>query len=89
MHVCVYIDYTILQDSSMFIHKFFCLLNRRSARNRRRAEHKKWRLKEGSEFEDFALIGAMAKTITYVDGLRGNTNALSTCIMQPVLHFLQ
>jgi hypothetical protein len=44
---------------------------RRSIKNRRKAEHKKWRLKEGSEFEDFALIAELAKIIKYVDGLRG------------------
>ncbi|XP_060570172.1 putative elongator complex protein 1 [Ruditapes philippinarum] len=48
----------------------------RSIKNRRKAEHKKWRLKEGSEFEDFALIAELAKIIKYVDGLRDEMRSL-------------
>ena len=44
---------------------------RRSLRNQRKASHKKWKLKEGSQYEDCALIAAIAKIITYIDGLRG------------------
>ncbi|XP_053405572.1 putative elongator complex protein 1 [Mercenaria mercenaria] len=48
----------------------------RSVKNRRKAEHKRWKLKEGSEFEDFALISALAKIIKYVDGLREEMRSL-------------
>ena len=44
---------------------------RRSNRNRRKAEHKKWSLKEGSPFEDCALIEAIARIITATDCMRG------------------
>ena len=47
---------------------FIC---RHSAKNRRKAAHKKWKLKEGSQYEEFALIAALSKTITYTDNLRG------------------
>ena len=40
-------------------------------KNQRKATHKKWKLKEGSQYEDFALIAALAKTVTYIDSLRG------------------
>ena len=43
----------------------------RSSRNRRKAEQKKWKLKEGSPYEDFALIAALSKIITAVDIMRG------------------
>ncbi|WAR00251.1 ELP1-like protein [Mya arenaria] len=48
----------------------------RSVKNRRKLEHKKWRLKEGSEFEDFALIASLAKSIKYVDDLRDEVRSL-------------
>ena len=44
---------------------------RRSVKNQRKATHKKWKLKEGSQYEDYALIAALAKTVTYIDSLRG------------------
>lgn len=44
----------------------------RTSRNRRKAEQKKWKLKKGSPYEDFALIAALSKIITAVDIMRGN-----------------
>ena len=46
-------------------------LHDRSARTRRKAENKKWSLKEGSVNEEFALVDALAKIIKAVDGLKG------------------
>ena len=43
----------------------------RSARTRRKAENKKWSLKEGSANEEFALVDALSKIIKVVDGLKG------------------
>ncbi|PVD20111.1 hypothetical protein C0Q70_20605 [Pomacea canaliculata] len=48
----------------------------RSNRTRRKAEHKKWSLKEGSPFEDCALIDAIAKIIKTVDSMRDQYEAL-------------
>ncbi|KAK3610232.1 hypothetical protein CHS0354_022286 [Potamilus streckersoni] len=54
----------------------------RSSRNRRKAEHKKWKLKEGSPYEDFALISATAKIIHYVDSLRAEISSLLRAMVQ-------
>lgn len=48
--------------------KFVC---RRSSKNRRKAEGKKNSLKEGSPFEDIALLNALIQMITIVDKMRG------------------
>lgn len=53
-----------------------------SAKNRRKAEHKKWKLKEGSQYEDFALIAALAKIIKMIDDMREETNALLRALLQ-------
>lgn len=54
----------------------------RSNRNRRKADHKKWSLKEGSKHEDCALIDAIAKIIATVDGMRDEVNALLKVLVQ-------
>ncbi|XP_056022733.1 putative elongator complex protein 1 [Ostrea edulis] len=54
----------------------------RSSRNRRKAEQKKWRLKEGSPYEDFALIAALSKIITAVDIMRDEVNGLVKVLVQ-------
>lgn len=51
----------------------------RTSRNRRKAEQKKWKLKEGSPYEDFALIAALSKIITAVDIMRGNVFRTCNC----------
>lgn len=48
----------------------------RSTKSRRKAEHKKWRLKEGSKYEDYALIAALANIIKYIDSLRDDIKSL-------------
>ncbi|OWF47940.1 putative elongator complex protein 1 [Mizuhopecten yessoensis] len=53
-----------------------------SVKNRRKAEHKRWKLKEGSQFEDFALIAALAKLIKMVDDMRDEMNALLRVLLQ-------
>ncbi|KAK7492537.1 hypothetical protein BaRGS_00016203 [Batillaria attramentaria] len=60
----------------------FSKMSGRSNRNRRKADHKKWSLKEGSPFEDCALIDAIAKIITSVDGMRDEINALLRVLVQ-------
>ncbi|KAL5005367.1 hypothetical protein ScPMuIL_018823 [Solemya velum] len=54
----------------------------RSSKNRRKAEHKMWKLKEGSRHEDFALIEALSKIVTHMDGLREDINALLITMVQ-------
>ncbi|XP_061166857.1 putative elongator complex protein 1 [Saccostrea echinata] len=54
----------------------------RSSRNRRKAEMKKWRLKEGSPYEDFALIAALSKIITSVDIMRDEVKELVKVLVQ-------
>lgn len=44
---------------------------RRSSKNRRKAEGKKHSLKEGSPFEDIALLHAIIQIIHIVDKMRG------------------
>ncbi|KAL4228237.1 hypothetical protein ACF0H5_013670 [Mactra antiquata] len=53
----------------------------RSVKNRRKAEHKKWKLREGSEYEDFALIAELAKIIKYVDNSREEICSLIRSLM--------
>lgn len=50
------------------------LLFRRSSKNRRKAEGKKLSLKEGSPFEDIALLHALIQIIHIVDKMRGKIN---------------
>ncbi|TRY90045.1 hypothetical protein DNTS_031568 [Danionella cerebrum] len=46
-------------------------ISSRSSKNRRKAEGKKHSLKEGSPFEDIALMNALSQIIIVVDGMRG------------------
>ena len=41
-----------------------------SKKNRRKAEKKKYNLKEGSAYEDIALIKALADIVTTVDNMQ-------------------
>lgn len=54
----------------------------RTSRNRRKAEQKKWKLKEGSPYEDFALIAALSKIITAVDIMRDEVHGLVKVLVQ-------
>ncbi|RUS86297.1 hypothetical protein EGW08_005941 [Elysia chlorotica] len=53
-----------------------------SARTRRKAENKKWSLKEGSANEEFALVDALAKIIKVVDGLKEDISVLLKLLVQ-------
>ncbi|XP_041368137.1 putative elongator complex protein 1 [Gigantopelta aegis] len=53
-----------------------------SARSRRRGETKRWSLKEGSQFEEFALIDALSKLIVSVDSMRDEINSLMKALVQ-------
>lgn len=57
----------------------------RSSKNRRKAEHKKWKLKEGSQYEDLALIAALSRLIRTVDDLRDEVQSLLKALVQ--FHF--
>lgn len=57
----------------------------RSSKNRRKAEHKKWKLKEGSQYEDLALIAALSRLIKTVDDLRDEMQSLLKALVQ--FHF--
>ncbi|KTG41649.1 hypothetical protein cypCar_00026429, partial [Cyprinus carpio] len=52
------------------------LICRRSSKNRRKAEGKKHSLKEGSPFEDIALLNALIQIITIVDKMREEVHSL-------------
>ncbi|XP_014779296.1 putative elongator complex protein 1 [Octopus bimaculoides] len=54
----------------------------RSSRNRRKLEKKKWSLKEGSLFEEFALVDELSKIIKQVDTLRADTHSLLLVLVQ-------
>ncbi|KAJ8304476.1 hypothetical protein KUTeg_018059 [Tegillarca granosa] len=54
----------------------------RSAKNQRKADHKRWKLKEGSQFEDLALIAAMSKLIKAVDEMKNEMNMLLKALVQ-------
>lgn len=45
----------------------------KSAKNRRKAERKKHSLKEGSQYEDIALVEAIKDIITQANNLQGIT----------------
>ena len=49
----------------------FLLLFRKSRKNRRKASHRKWSLREGSSREDLALMEAISDLCTTVDSLQG------------------
>ncbi|XP_071171469.1 elongator complex protein 1-like [Mytilus edulis] len=57
----------------------------KSSKNRRKAEHKKWKLKEGSQYEDLALIAALSTIIKTVDNLRDEIQSLLKALVQ--FHF--
>ncbi|RXN29143.1 elongator complex 1 isoform X1 [Labeo rohita] len=51
-------------------------ISSRSSKNRRKAEGKKYSLKEGSPFEDIALMNALIQIITVVDKMREEVHSL-------------
>lgn len=49
---------------------------RRTSKNQRKAQRKKWSLKEGSKHEDLALLDEIKKLITRIDSMRGTLSYL-------------
>lgn len=54
----------------------------RSSRNRRKDERKKWSLKEGSRYEEYALVDALGKIISHMDILQGDVRKLLLAMVQ-------
>ncbi|XP_077863175.1 elongator complex protein 1-like [Saccoglossus kowalevskii] len=54
----------------------------RSSKNRRKAERKKYSLKEGSEFEEFALLQALCDIVMKVEKLKGDVGNLLKALIQ-------
>ena len=52
----------------------------KSAKNRRKAERKKYSLKEGSQFEDVALMDALKDIVTRADHTQGIKNINKSAI---------
>lgn len=48
-------------------------LFRRSSKNRRKAERKRYSLKEGSPFEDIALLEVLRERVRAVETVKGRT----------------
>ncbi|KAK7012026.1 elongator complex protein 1 [Biomphalaria glabrata] len=53
-----------------------------SARTRRKAENKKWSLKEGSKNEGFALVDALAKQMTVIYNMKDEVSSLMKMLIQ-------
>ena len=51
----------------------------KSAKNRRKAERKKYSLKEGSQFEDVALMDSLKDIVTRADHTQGIKNINKIC----------
>ncbi|XP_077988781.1 elongator complex protein 1-like isoform X3 [Glandiceps talaboti] len=54
----------------------------RSSKNRRKAERKKYSLKEGSEFEDLGLLEALSSVIQKVDKMKDDIASLLKVLVQ-------
>ncbi|POI33793.1 hypothetical protein CIB84_002455 [Bambusicola thoracicus] len=51
-------------------------ISARSSKNRRKAERKRYSLKEGSPFEDMALLEALGESVRAVDSVKGDVHVL-------------
>ncbi|NXC44125.1 ELP1 protein, partial [Penelope pileata] len=51
-------------------------ISARSSKNRRKAERKRYSLKEGSPFEDVALLEALGENVRAVDSVKGDVHIL-------------
>ncbi|OXB66109.1 hypothetical protein ASZ78_012452 [Callipepla squamata] len=51
-------------------------ISARSSKNRRKAERKRYSLKEGSPFEDMALLEVLGENVRAVDSVRGDVHVL-------------
>ena len=62
---------------------------RKSSRNRRKAERKKWSLKEGSSLEDLAIIEQLALLLKQMNTLSGNESSIilyQLCMLYHVIN---
>ena len=57
---------------------WFSLCCRRSSKNRRKAERKRHSLREGSAYEDVALLEALGETVGTIDKMQGQ---LTQCVI--------
>ncbi|XP_067666360.1 elongator complex protein 1-like [Haliotis asinina] len=53
-----------------------------SSKSRKKGDKQRWSLKEGSQYEDCALIDALAKIITAVDNMKEEVNSLMKALVQ-------
>ncbi|ESP00729.1 hypothetical protein LOTGIDRAFT_112482, partial [Lottia gigantea] len=58
------------------------VFSKMTGKSRKRGSVRKWNLKEGSQFEDCALIEALAKIITTVTGFKEDINSLLKILVQ-------
>ena len=58
--------------------------DRRSSKNRRKAERKKYSLKEGSPLEDLALLEALSEVVQSIDKMKGLVFGAHHAILQTV-----
>ena len=65
----------LLLDSPTAFNNMNNMVCRRTSKNQRKAQRKKWSLKEGSKFEDLALLDEIKKLVLRLDSLRGIFNA--------------
>ena len=56
--------------------EWLCCVCSRSSKNRRKAERKKHSLREGSAYEDVALLEALGETVGTVDKIQGWSSSL-------------
>ena len=81
LYICVYVIYMCV-CMYIYISMNVCIFNilhfRHSSKSRRKHQRKKYSLKEGSKFEDFALIEALAGIVNSTDTLQGMVLALYT-----------
>ena len=61
---------------------FYFILSSRSSKNRRKAERKKHSLREGSTFEDVALVEAVEEIVGTVDKMQDEVRSLLGMLVQ-------
>lgn len=64
---------------------YYCYVYRHfshSKKNRRKAEKKKYNLKEGSLYEDIALMAALADIVTTIDTMQSQSSLVTLAVIQ-------
>ena len=59
--------------------------NRRTRKSARKTERKKWSLKEGSAYEEFALVEALSKLIQQVEDTKSKR---VTFVLQDIVYVI-